>query len=93
MPGESPGSLPPGCHHRQHPHHQRSDQQGNAQAVVNHQPRAEQGAAEEPSALDLPSTTPMTSRQVLEHLEGDFGLWLPKNSEGQRLPAAALSSR
>ncbi|WP_328499793.1 DUF6461 domain-containing protein [Streptomyces sp. NBC_00457] len=48
----------------------------------------------EPSALAWPSSASggMTSPQVLEQLESGFGLWIPKASEGQPLPAAALST-
>ncbi|MFF3343589.1 DUF6461 domain-containing protein [Streptomyces flavidovirens] len=47
----------------------------------------------EPSALAWPSDGGgMSSPQVLEHLESRFGLWVPKDSEERRLPAAALST-
>ncbi|MFI6434192.1 DUF6461 domain-containing protein [Streptomyces sp. NPDC050759] len=46
----------------------------------------------DPSALPWPSSV-ADSRQVLEHLETEFGLWVPKASENQRLPAAALYTR
>ncbi|CAM5286324.1 DUF6461 domain-containing protein [Streptomyces griseorubiginosus] len=35
----------------------------------------------------------MSAPQVLEYLESRFGLWVPKDSEGRRLPAAGLSTR
>ena len=47
----------------------------------------------EPAALAWPSNgESMDSLHVLEQLESRFGLWVPKNSEEQRLPAAALST-
>ncbi|WP_431789174.1 hypothetical protein HLK56_32005 [Streptomyces sp. G9] len=54
-------------------------------------PGSDDGA--EPSALAWPSDGEgMSSSQVLEHLESQFGLWVPKDSEERRLPAAALST-
>ncbi|MFJ4826846.1 DUF6461 domain-containing protein [Streptomyces bacillaris] len=48
---------------------------------------------EKPSALAWPSEgAVMSSPQVLEHLERLFGLWVPRDSEERRLPAAALST-
>ncbi|MFF0015150.1 DUF6461 domain-containing protein [Streptomyces sp. NPDC005374] len=46
----------------------------------------------EPSALGPPFREGMESAQVLEELATRFGLWLPKNSEASRLPAAGLST-
>lgn len=47
----------------------------------------------EPSALEWPSNdSGMSSTQVPEHVEALFGLWVPKDSEQRRLPAAALST-
>jgi hypothetical protein len=34
----------------------------------------------------------MTPPQVLEYLETRFGVWVPKDSEERRLPAAGLSA-
>ncbi|MFI5481639.1 DUF6461 domain-containing protein [Streptomyces rubiginosohelvolus] len=54
-------------------------------------PGSDDGA--EPSALAWPSDGEgMSSEQVLEHLESQFGLWVGKDSEERRLPAAALST-
>jgi hypothetical protein len=46
----------------------------------------------DPSAFPWPSSV-ADPLQVLEHLETEFGLWVPKASENQPLPAAALSTR
>ncbi|WP_328771754.1 DUF6461 domain-containing protein [Streptomyces sp. NBC_00286] len=46
----------------------------------------------DPSAFPWPSSV-SDSRQVLEHLETEFDLWVPKASENQLLLAAALSTR
>ncbi|MGW0822522.1 DUF6461 domain-containing protein [Streptomyces sp. NPDC002845] len=47
----------------------------------------------DPAAFGWPSESEgMSSPQVLEYLESRFGLWVPKDSEGQRLPAAGLST-
>jgi hypothetical protein len=35
----------------------------------------------------------MSAPQVLEYLASRFGLWVPKDSEGHRLPAVGLSTR
>jgi hypothetical protein len=35
----------------------------------------------------------MGPTEVLAQIEARFGLWIPKDSEIQRLPTAALSSR
>ncbi|MFJ2854555.1 DUF6461 domain-containing protein [Streptomyces rubiginosohelvolus] len=54
-------------------------------------PAFDEGA--EPSALAWPLDGEGTSSpQVLEHLESRFGLWVPKDSQERRLPAAALST-
>lgn len=51
-------------------------------------------AGTDPSALGRPSDSAvMTPPQVLGRLETRFGLWVPKASEGEGLPAAALSTR
>ncbi|WP_030598840.1 DUF6461 domain-containing protein [Streptomyces fulvoviolaceus] len=48
----------------------------------------------DPPALGWPSDGEgMTPLQVLGQLETRFGLWVPKDSEGERLPAAAFSQR
>ncbi|MFD5199797.1 DUF6461 domain-containing protein [Streptomyces sp. NPDC058375] len=48
---------------------------------------------DDPSALAWPADDEVLgSTQVLEHLERLFGVWVPKASEKQRLPAAALST-
>lgn len=48
----------------------------------------------DPSAFPWPSPPEgLDSPQVLERLETEFGLWVPKASENQRLPAAALCTR
>ncbi|GAA2662390.1 DUF6461 domain-containing protein [Streptomyces vastus] len=46
----------------------------------------------EPLALGWPSGERMSPTQVLEQLESRFGLWVPKDSEERRLPAAGLST-
>ncbi|MFF0083343.1 DUF6461 domain-containing protein [Streptomyces canus] len=52
------------------------------------------GDGVEPSALARPSDGGgMTSPQVLEYPESRFGLWVPKDPGGRRLPAAGLSTR
>ncbi|WP_369259650.1 DUF6461 domain-containing protein [Streptomyces sp. R35] len=47
----------------------------------------------DPLALPWPPGEPLGPRQVLEQLETDFGIWVPRDSENQRLPAAALSAQ
>ncbi|MET8077547.1 DUF6461 domain-containing protein [Streptomyces sp. NPDC005303] len=48
----------------------------------------------DPSALAWPADGgSMSAPQALEYLESRFGLWVPKDSEGRRLPAAGLSTR
>ncbi|WSP77629.1 DUF6461 domain-containing protein [Streptomyces sp. NBC_01236] len=47
----------------------------------------------EPSALAWPPGEVMGPTEVLGQIEARFGLWVPRNSENQRLPTAALSSR
>ncbi|MFI1226500.1 MULTISPECIES: DUF6461 domain-containing protein [unclassified Streptomyces] len=48
---------------------------------------------DEPTAFAWPSDDEaMRSAQVMDHLERQFGLWVPRDSEEQRLPAAALST-
>ncbi|MEU9168951.1 DUF6461 domain-containing protein [Streptomyces sp. NPDC048420] len=48
----------------------------------------------DPSALAWPADGgSMSASQVLEYLGSRFGLWLPKDSEERRLPAAGLSTR
>ena len=45
----------------------------------------------DPSALDWPADGgSMSAPQVLEYLESRFGVWVPKDSEEWRLPAAGL---
>ncbi|MBW8801977.1 MAG: hypothetical protein JF597_53210 [Streptomyces sp.] len=47
----------------------------------------------DPSVLAWPTDGgSMTPPQVLEYLESRFGLWVPKDSEARRLPAAGLST-
>lgn len=46
----------------------------------------------DPSALAWPAGEPMDPAEVLEQTGARFGLWVPQDSENQRLPAAALSS-
>lgn len=41
----------------------------------------------------LPAYAAGTDPSALGRLETRFGLWVPKASEGERLPAAALSTR
>jgi hypothetical protein len=45
----------------------------------------------DPSALGRPKEE-MSSSRVLEWLESRFGLWLPRDSEERRLPAAGFST-
>lgn len=46
----------------------------------------------DPSAFGWPAGGEgMSSVQVLEYLESRFGLWVPKESEGERLPAAGFA--
>ena len=47
----------------------------------------------DPSVLAWPpGAGSMSPPQVLEYLESRFGLWVPKDSEERRLPAAGLST-
>ena len=47
----------------------------------------------DPSVLAWPTGGgSMTPPQVLEYLETRFGVWVPKDSEERRLPAAGLSA-